>query len=342
MYHPVTMKFQHFSAFAQHLHHSLPAHAAHCYMILSPCRFEGKKICDYLTHLLCREEGKWSVSQGDMHELEVSDILEQLNTRPLLGGQPLLICRGVEKLNKSQWQQLASYIENPSPFGILILHSTGGKLSSEFYHKLKKELVVLDLTDEKPWERRSRFERYLAEVAQRENCRLSPEASGFLLDHFGLELAGLEQELKKLICYVGERREIGIRDLQAVGSFRENTTMWQVGEAMVWGGGYGPSPEGIEEGLALVGALRYQLQLGLQLVSMLESALKPNEIASHFPQIKGALLEKRIAEAKKRGGDYFHQGMFHLFDLELKLKNGEKDPSLLFDLFRAKNLVQGF
>lgn len=332
------MKFQHFSAFAQHLNQSIPTHAAHSYLIISPCRFEGRKICDYLTHLFCKKGGeKWAVSHCDMHRVELPNILEQLNTRPLLGEQPMVVCNGIEKLNKNQWQQLASYIENPSPFGVLILHSTGSKLSSEFYHKLKKELVVLDLSEEKPWERRSRFERYLVEIAQRENYRLSPEAAGFLLDHLGLELAGLEQELRKLMCYVGECGEITLNDLFAVSAFRDNMTLWQMAEAIVWGENMGALlPDEIEGALALVGALRYQLQLGLQLASMLIRSLQPQEIALQLPQLKRSLLDKRISETKKRGSIYFHQGMIHLFDLEFQLKNGGGDPLLLFDLFKMR------
>lgn len=332
------MKFQSWSTFAKHLTESAPHHLSPIYLVIASCSYERRKVYDQILSALKKKDPHISSQFCDAQAVSLQEVVGQLNSRSLFGSSPVVVCDGLDQLKKSGWEPLLAYAERPSPFAFLILGSASARNTADLYLKGKKEVIVLDLSGEKPWERKTRLHHYLIEYAQKEGKTLAPDAAQYLLDHIGLELPNLEQEIIKLICYVGERRPISLSDVEKICAVEKSVGTWQLSEMIVWERAPALAPAGIDLSwlLPFLGQLRYQLQIGLQLAVMIDTHMLPGDMARQLPQLKGALFEKRVQAARQLGQAYFRSGLNHLFEIELLAKNSGGTAQLLFDLMTAK------
>lgn len=327
------MKYQNISAFDKHLREGFPQHLSLVYMIVTSCDFERQKMFDKIISLLKRKEPSSNVSYFDATVTSIETPLEELNTKSLFGGSNVVIFDRVDKVKDHE--KLIHYIACPSHDACLILGATSLKGVSDLYQKGKKEVVVLDLSDEKPWDRRRRLADWLVSEAKLDNKTLSSDVAAYLLDHTGLDMPGLHQELIKLVCYVGDRPIITIQDAKVISSSLNLATGWQLAEGVIWGREFVSADKTADLSFLLmfIGQLRYQLQTGLQIAQLLD---KPHEISRCFPQLRPQTLDKYISGARQKTAAYFYKGLNALFDLELAAKSSQIDTSLLFDRFIGK------
>ncbi len=332
------MKFQNWVSFEKHLSEAAPKHLSPLYLAVSPCPFERKKIFTAILEAIQKKEPQVSVTRFEGTQVAIEQVIEQLNSQSLFGGPTVVQLDGVEKLKKPSLEALIHYIETPSPFSYLILGASGSKQVASLVQKGKKDLVALDLSDEKPWDKKTRLQTYLARRASQESKALAPDAALYLLDHVGLDLSALEQEMIKLLCYCAERKQITLEDVRKIGSSEKQINTWQLAEAIIWE----KAPVALEHQIELswllpfIGQLRYQLHVGVQLASCVDNQYSPEEISAQFPQIRGALLPKRLSAVRQLGRRFFQQALHELFEIELLTKNHACNPALALDLFISK------
>jgi len=288
---------------------------------------------------MCRKECMREVLTFDASVCPMENILEQLNSYSLFGGDSIVIVDHIEKLKKSACDALAQYLTSPSPRIFLVLGGASLKGLADLYQKGKKELVILDLSEEKPWDRKTRLRQWLIQEAARSQKSLAFALIDYFLEEIGTDMQNLHQELDKLISFVGERREIDLKDAMAVCISCKTDTSWQVAENVVWGDLHGAKNDGARDLsflLPLIGQIRYQLQLGLQMACLIQENKSFPEIVQSIPHLKIRSLEKNAGVARTRGTKFFKEGLNFLFDLELSLKNGAHSPELMWDLFTSK------
>lgn len=285
-----------------------------------------------------KKEPQVSIARFEGAQVSIEEVLEQLNSKSLFGGPTVVQLDGVEKLKKNSLEALSQYMEAPSPFSYLILGSGGSKQVSALVQKGKRDLVALDLSDEKPWDKKTRLQTYLAKRASQESKVLAADAAVYLLDHVGLDLSALEQEMHKLLCYCIERKQITLEDVRKISSSEKQINTWQLAEAIIWE----KAPLALEHQIELswllpfIGQLRYQLHIGVQLASCVENQYSAEEISAQFPQIRGPLLSKRLSVVRKLKRRFFQHALHELFEIELLTKNHACNPALALDLFISK------
>lgn len=302
------------------------------YLLAVGCSFERKKIAEKIASFI--PSSAFYHSNLEVSSLE--SVLDELNTGSLFQEKVVVFLEGIEKLKK--WDALLKYIQNPNKEAFLILGVSSLKPVADLYQKGKKEIVALDLSEEKPWEKESRLQQFIVEEVKKKGKRLSHEAVRFLIENVGLERAALTQEIAKVVCFVGAKENVELQDLQAICSFQNETQGWQWAEGVVWTQDKMKIPSQIEDLgfiVLLIGQLRYHLQQGYQLSSLLEYNMAPQEIATKFPQLKKGGFEKHIGIARQKKSAYFLSGLNALYKLELGVKTSLFSPSLLFDRFLA-------
>lgn len=242
-------------------------------------------------------------------------LFEEINSPSLFSEQKVIVCDEIEKL-KEKSLPLASDL-------VLILM---GKGEPTFYDSVKKEAVTLDLTKEKPWERKSRLERWLLENAKSRGKKLASDTAAYLLEFGSDDFASLVQELEKVLLYAGDEKEITLEMLKKVTTLSPSQTGWQLSEALIWGGALSRrSIQELDDIYGLIGQIRYQLNLGLSIASGEEP-----------PKLSPKRLDKLKPLAAKLTSSYFSDGLKLLFDLELKMRSGITDHTLLIDYYYAK------
>lgn len=318
------MKFPSITAFEKHLKEAFPGHLAPIFLIITPCDYERRKMIEKVTGLIEKKDPQVRQVRFSGLETPLEQVRDELFTPSLWGGCTLVTYEAADKVKNT-----VSLFDGFPPNTYLILAGAAFKPLSELYQKGKKEIVALDLSEEKPWDKEKRLQEWL------KSHNLSTEVAQYLLHHLGPDMATLDQEVQKLLCYVGQKTQVTLEDAKAICGTRDLVTGWQLAEKIVW-----EKPAFLGDKLSdlgflfpFIGQLRYHLQLGYRLAEVLE---KKGDIKSHFPTLRPQQIDKMIPQAKVRKAAFFHRGLEALFQLELASKSTPLDMSVLFDHFQAK------
>jgi DNA polymerase-3 subunit delta len=209
----------------------------------------------------------------------------------------------------------------------------GGK--SPLIARADQEGILFDLLDEKVWDKEKRLHELMDAKVKSAHVTMSSDVMAFFLERQEKDAAILEQEMDKLLCYVGEKKHIERSDVLAITTASRTSTLWHVAEEIVW---ERKLSEPLEESSfhAILGGIRSQLQLGLKIASLLEQGASREEWSEALPRVFAKTLEKRTSQASKLGSNYFSSGLTALFDIELRSRSGSSELLALLDLLRTK------
>jgi DNA polymerase-3 subunit delta len=323
------VKYPNLKAFQKHLASSAPDHLCRIYLVSIGDDFERAKALDLILSYL-----PGSASRLSGADTELKSCLDAMHTLSLFGAS-LVVIDEVEKFSKKELETLAQNLGGAAGYVLFGARSKTAGLAAA----VEKEGVVLDLLEEKPWDREKRIAEQLIERARGANKRLVPEGPALLIERLGLDPALLESEIDKLICYVGERGAITTQDILAISPASRAATLWQTAEEVIWERGEFPALDATGFH-TLVPALRNQLHLGLALAALIEEKRPADQWSRVLPKIWPKTLEKRSSQAARLGKTYFQKGMEKLFEIELLSRSGSTQYRALLDLFRASLYVR--
>jgi DNA polymerase-3 subunit delta len=318
------MKYQNLKSFQKHLSSAAPHNLCRVYLVAMADDFERTKVLDQILSYLVNSPTRFS--GADCSPLEVLDAMQSLT---LLGGDPIVVVDEVEKIAKKQVQMLCDHLNFSSGYALF-----GTRSKTPLAALAEKEGVVLDLLDEKPWDKEKRLAEQLAERAKNAGKRLGADGAQLLFERLGSDPALLESEIDKLICYVGDKPAITREDILQLSPASRTSTLWQTAEEVVWEGGEFPSLDSTAFH-GLIPALRSQLHLGLSLSTLIEEKCPSDQWNRFLPKLWPKTLEKRSSQAARLGAPYFRKGLDKLFEIELLSRTNSAQYRALLDLFRA-------
>lgn len=319
------MRYQNIRAFQKHLASAAPDHLSRCYLAMVPDDYErGSAIRSILSHFAGRPR---IALNGD--GVLCREIADALLSPSLFGGDPVVVLDGAEKMGKKEIQSLSDLVAASQLYGYLICGTSSKTALAASFEKVG---VVLDLSEEKPWEKEKRLAEQMSERAQNGGKRLAPDAIPLLFERIGTDPAILDSEIDKLICFVGTRLTIERSDVFRIASSSRQSTLWQLAEELVWEGRNGSIDSGTFH--ALVPVLRNQLQIGLKLVELMASNTPKTEWSTYVTKLWPKLLEKRSSQAMQLGRNYFKKGLELLFEIELLSRTQSGREEALLDYFR--------
>ena len=193
--------------------------------------------------------------------------------------------------------------------------------------ELTSDMITLDLSKEKPWDREKRLCQQLIQKASGEGKQLERPALDYLMQAIGPEWGLLTSELEKLICFVGERPKIDLQAARSLVRPSKQQNNWQLAEKCIWERQF-PSHVESSDFPMLLGALRYQLELGLVL------ATDPENVPSRFPKVRPRTLAN--LQNYHLPASYFERGLLALYAAEKQFKNGISNAMLCLELFMGK------
>ncbi len=317
------MKYTAFSGFEKHLSEAFPEHLAPAYFV-SCAHGEDRKVI--LSKMVAQLASKAEVVRFPLGSLS-KDLFPLVREQSLFSSIRLFV---VDEITlEGEEEALARFLQTPPHKVHFFLGLASGKELKGMADAVKKGAVWLDLSKEKPWEREKRLLASLRDMVLKSGKVAAPDLLEQLLHLIGGDWQKLEREVEKLIAYVGSKRELHLADLRKVITAIAEQTGWQIAEEIVWGQKGIPEPPTIDtsELLALLGAVRYQIQLGWQLASAPldtpPSHLKPYQIQKYG----------KLAHAKPLL--FFERALLQLFELEKLSKSTSLDPNLLITRFSA-------
>lgn len=218
----------------------------------------------------------------------------------LFSNRRFLIYDHIDQLKKVELDELAACVRQELPSDlVLILSGSGFSGAAAFYQKVKQELMLFDLSLEKPWDRKERLIRWLIHLAGKEKKVLTPPVAKQWLEKTKSDFTALCSELDKWIAFAGNSSELKLSMLEKIESEQAVQVGWKLSEALLWERKIERKAfEGfrLEDWQALFGQLRYQLRVSLCLSTATRKGKQDN-----LEEILPNLRSQQVAKYRQLG-----------------------------------------
>ena len=327
------VRYNQYKAFEKHLQSSTPSNFSALYSLIIKDPGERALSFDLLKKKL--NAGTVVLFQADSQGEK--ELLSQLDDLSLFSGRQLLHLQGCEKLSKGTQSSLEKRIQHILPSIILVLSAETLSKQSAFYKAIEKHGVVLEIGEEKPWEKEKSLAEWIIERAHQEKKTIDPEAVNILARGTQGSLAILASEWEKLLTYCSEKAKISSNDVLSICCLASNDTGWLLGESILaqnHKGALETAHRLLDQGTSLfplLRSLRHQVTTALFLATA-EREGKRDMISQKFPYLKGHMLEKQVQAAAKFGPRRLAKAIQTIDEYEFKAKDGCDDPKLLLTL----------
>lgn len=184
-----------------------------------------------------RDDDVGAVDRLDGAEVSLREILDEARSLPLFAmgdseGGPCRLVHVVEfdRVDADETSELERYLEDPVTETRLVLEATKLDKRKAVYKLLARTAVLVDCD---PVERESDVRRWI-EVTVRDNgYEIEREALVVLTEMAGTSLTTLEQELEKVMLYVGESGTIRARDLEGLLGRSRERSIFELTDSLV-------------------------------------------------------------------------------------------------------------
>lgn len=338
------MKYTNINSFEKHLKGAFPNHYSPVYLIIAKERFILKSAVDLVLKALKPGDHttSFSVAVFDPDHLSIGAIRDELQTQSLFSKQKAVWIDLGEKPTTSFLKDLQESIEL-LPQGTYVVFSAAAiNHSTNFYKRVEKLGIILEVAEEKSWEKEKNLAAWVIQKLTEEGMTIENQACQQLIKQIGNDQAILSQELRKLICYIGDRKQITLDDVRAICTSMNTENAWQLGEALFKrdiAASIRISKALLDEGtplLSLLRQIRSQFQTDYSICTLLANGGTGQEVAQAFPYMKGFILEKHMRTAQEYGRENFRNSLLHIDAMELMAKNGSTDPYFLAELLMIK------
>lgn len=138
---------------------------------------------------------------------EPAEILGALRTSSLLGGKRLVVVRDAQDLKKDAAEQLADYLESPSPDSVLVLVADG-RTKIDAVMKLHGAVIGLDIPKGR------KLAAWVRARAADHKIKIDDRGAWTLIDTVGTELRDLEGAMSQLATSLGPGAKVGAAEVR--------------------------------------------------------------------------------------------------------------------------------
>ncbi len=276
----------------------------------------------------------WGVRKVSAEDDDVSAILGQAQTTPMLAPQQVIFVSDVEAWERlgddsrdSLVKQISEYLDNPAPFTVLVFEAAAldqrMRLAKMFAEKTVTVSVELS-TD--PAERARLAVPLSLEMARELGATLDQDAAEELCDILNGELAAIRTELEKLSAYAGERRKITRADVDLLVISARKYEVWDLAGMLAE-----RKPAQVlafldkllrdgEPAPALLGALAWTFRKLLE-AQELPAGTNGYQAAGRL-KMRSDAAERAIRQSRKFPKSQLTNGLAALYEADSRLKSG--------------------
>jgi DNA polymerase III subunit delta len=182
----------------------------------------------------------WGISRFSAEDDDLSAILGQAQTRPMLAAHQVIFVSGVEAWERlgedsrvALVKQLSEYFVNPAPFSILVFEASALDQRMRLAKTLAEKTVTVSVAlSDNPAERTKLAVPLAFEMARELKIDLERDAAEELSEILNGELASIRTELEKMAAYAGERREITRADVDLLVVSAQKYEVWDLADVL--------------------------------------------------------------------------------------------------------------
>ena len=200
-----------------------------------------------LQHLVPAEVRELSLYELDLADVELQQVLDQARTPSLMAPLQVFFIRGVKSLygrgkHDAEFAAIKNYFKNPNPDAILIFVAD--------HVSIPADVRRMELTDRERYERiRETLGEYCTVLefahveendavkwalatADAEGVKLDSDAARELVDSLGADMMMVDNELEKLILFVGEKKRITLGEVETMVLAAKQRSFYELTDAI--------------------------------------------------------------------------------------------------------------
>ncbi|MGP4061648.1 DNA polymerase III subunit delta [Halobacillus sp. H74] len=296
---------------------------------------------------LKKEDREFNVSQYDLEEVPVEDVVTDAETFPFLGDgkvviafHPVFLKAKPDKLSfEHDVEALLEYIQNPAEYTVLVIVAPYEKLDErkKVFKQLKKHGEVINCQPVKEWD----IDKWIQTLANELHITVPEEIHELFTQEIGANLMALRKEMEKLALNVGEGGVV-TKELaeQLLSHSAEASGLKLVDAVMEKDLGrairiYKDLEKLNEEPIALTALLASQFRIINQAKVLKQKGYAQNQmkgyIKAHPYVIKMAMKRERFFTNQE-----LNQIIEQLAETDYTLKQGRMEKSLAFEMLLYK------
>ncbi len=280
---------------------------------------------------------QWALTRFSLKESAFDSALLQARTMPMLGRRQLVFIEDLELLEvrseKSQtaaFDQLASYLDDPSWFTLLVLEAVALDQRARVFRLLNEKATIVRLAAEE-----EAAVETIVRMAMSMAVRIDRDAAMMLADLSGGELARANLEIEKLALYVGELKRITAVDVRNLVFSAQVNSVWELTEVLA----VGPRKRALEmldrlltsgeSAPKLVGAFAWMYRKLLE-AQELSGQVRHGQAARQL-EMRPETAELVLRQAQKITREQLRKGLVVLAEADNQLKSGGVDQRTVLE-----------
>ena len=267
---------------------------------------------------------------------DVKTVAEFADTMPFFADYHLVILENTGWFKNAT--EFTEYIPNIPDTAVLIFIETEVDKRSRMYKAVKEHGYICEMNGMTDQE----LKLWVASILKRENRKITESTVLFLLEQVGNDMAKLQCELEKLVCYTMGRDTVTVEDIQAVCSQQLTGKIFEMTEAMARGNQkqalklYYDLIALQEKPLGILYMIQRQFHLLLVTKEMKYKGADKNTIASAVG-IPPFAVQKYLTQAEGFKKEELKELLDYSLTLEEDVKTGRLKEQLAVELLLGRN-----
>jgi len=290
----------------------------------------------------------WGVTRFSAEDDDLSAILGQAQTLPMLAQQQVIFVSGVEAWERlgedsrdALVKQLSEYLDDPAPFSIVVFEADALDQRMRLAKTLTEKTLTVSVELSADPVNRARLAGPLAlEMARELGVELERDAAEELAEILNGELAAIRTEIEKLAAYAGDRRKITLADVDLLVVSARKYSVWELAD-MLSGREPARALEFLDSLLregeappALLGALAWTFRKLLE-AQELPAGTNGWQAASRL-KMRQSAAEVAMRQSRKFPRAQLTKGLEALYEADSRLKSGGTSQRAVMEFLVAQ------
>jgi DNA polymerase III subunit delta len=200
-----------------------------------------------LEHLVPADLRDLSISEMDLAENSVQEVLDRARTPSLMAPFQVFFVRGVKGLygrgsHDDDFAAIAAYVKDPNPDAVLIFIADHISIPADArrmeladrdrFERIRETLGECCTIIELARVEESEAVRWVTDTAAARETKVEADAARELVDALGGDLMMIANELEKLLLYVGEKKRVTLGDVETMVLAAKQRTLYELTDAI--------------------------------------------------------------------------------------------------------------
>lgn len=274
-------------------------------------------------------------------DVDVKDVVAMASSFPMMAERRVVVVREAEKLATAEASReiLIRYLENPSPTTVFVMVTSKADMRMTHFRIFQQKGVVVDckrLYD-------NEIPGWIARRVKRRGYSISLEVCEMLHAHTGNSLRDLQNEIDKLLIYIGDKKTVEAADVSEVVGMSRSFNVFELQKAI----GQGDTARSMEilermldageNPIGVIAILSRFFQKLWILPSLQRQSKSDYDLAAKL-QVSPYFVREYVAAAKRFPVQRLETSFKVLLDADVALKTTQGDVKLVMTTMLYKVL----